>query len=230
MKNFNLDLLLVKLSGTRFGGPKPSVVVPRDDQLLKDFTADNVPNPFKDLPNVRSSSIKCNSLDPLLAACGIASALSPEMSFEQLSGKLKACNRYLRIMHFRLLKMLSHRDHYGFWILALQYLKRSKVLRLVALRKFNHNWHTQLKLGTVKLILQSLDKQIQDFDPRLTLKRDYANKVKPDGTITYRPIGNPKYHNRMFLYLLQSFMVTYMSSFIGKYQHGFMPARGTLTA
>jgi hypothetical protein len=34
----------------------------------------------------------------------------------------------------------------------------------------------------------------------------------------------------MYLYLWQCFFVMYLASYIGKYQHGFMPKRGTLTA
>jgi hypothetical protein len=231
MKNNKIDLLLQSLSNARFvqGTNLPAAAL-RDDPLLKNFVADNVPNPFRDLPNVRSSKIRSNKFDPLLAAAGIASTLSPEMEFEHLDRRLKACNRYLRIMHFKLLKALSKADHFGYWIIALQYLQRSKVLRLVALRKLQKNWHTQFKFGTMKLILNLLKVKIENMDAQITLKREYATKIKPDGTKTYRPIGNPQYADRMFLYLLQSFFVIYLYAHIGKYQNGFMPVRGTLTA
>lgn len=109
-------------------------------------------------------------------------------------------------------------------------MQRSKVLKAVALRKLEHNWHTQFKLGAVKLLLKKLQRKIDTLNPILHITRTYAHKVKSDGTLTYRPIGNPRYEDRMFLYLLQSFFTVYLYSYIGKYQHGFLPGRGTLTA
>jgi len=225
-----MELLLQKLTAVRYGFD-PIILVPaRGEQLLEKAARANIPNPFSGLPNVRSSYIRANIMDPLLAKFGIASKFSPEMKFDPLSRRLRASNRYLQIMHLRAVKFLINRDHYGYWIFCMSYMQRSKVLKLVALRKLEHNWHTQMKLGAVKHLLQRLQDKIDNLSVTLNIRRDYALKVKPDGKQTWRPIGNPVLVDRMYTYLLQSFLVVYFYSYIGDYQHGFLPKRGTLTA
>jgi hypothetical protein len=202
----------------------------REQMILDNVVADNVPNPFKDLPNVKSSWIMPNVLDPLLSAYGFAKKFSPEMEFTRLSSRTRACNRYLRIMHYRLVKLLSKRDTFGFWILAALLMEKSKVLRIVALRKLEPNWHLVFKFGHAKLMLQQLDNTLCDMPLSLEITRQYESKIKSDGTKTFRPIGNPHKVHRMYLYIWQSFFVIFLYSFIGSYQHGFLPGRGTTTA
>lgn len=187
-------------------------------------------NPFKDLPNVRSLRLRTNRLDPLLGNKGVMKKLAPEMTFEERSWRIKAANRYLRIMHFRLTKLLFLNRNVEFWILALQLMSKSKVLRACALRKLNHNWHRKFKFGLVSVLLRKLDQMIQDLPTGLNVKRQYEPKVKPDGTCTWRPIGNPGYADRMFLYLLQSFLVIYLNRHISKSQHAYRPGQGVPTA
>jgi len=202
----------------------------REQNILDNVVADNVPNPFKDLPNVKHAWIMPNILDPLLASYGFAKKFTPEMEFTRLSWRIRACNRYLRIMHYRLVKLLSKKDACGFWVLALSLMLKSKVLRIVALRKLEPNWHLTFKFGHAKLMIEQLDAVLEDMPTKLQIIRQYESKIKPDGTKTFRPIGNPHKVHRMYLYLWQSFFVLFLYSFIGKYQHGFLPGRGTTTA
>lgn len=203
----------------------------RENNMSVLFPKDYVmPRPFKALPNVSEVKIRTNRLDPLLAVNGIARKLEPDMDFKQLSAKIKATNRYLWILQGRLEKLLRSNQVAYFWVLALMYLKRSKTLRMVALRKLNPNWHREMKLGQVKSILTRLNKSIWDLKTNLFIVRDYADKVKPDGSVTYRPIGAPSYPDRMYLYLLQCFVVMFIGAWLDKDQHGFMPGRGVVSA
>lgn len=152
-----------------------------------------MPRPFKALPNVSAVKISTNRLDPLLAAGGICRKLNPEMDFVQLSSKIKATNRYISIIQHRLERYLRANKHREFWVFALMLLKRSKSLRMVALRKLRPNWHRDFGLGLVKGLLRRLDSAIKNLKTELFIVRDYADKVKPDGSKTYRPIGAPAY-------------------------------------
>lgn len=235
-----IELLIQRLTIARLNaGGVPSV---RDTTLLESFKAQStgkghdggspcgIPNPFRPLPNVKASWIKTNKVDPLLAQFSIVNKFNPEIRFDSLSRKLTASNRYLRIMHFRLVKFLVNGDINGFWRFCLCYMNKSSVLRLVALRKLDHNWHANIKLGTAKGLLFKLAAKIDTLDNSISIVRTYVTKMLPDGQKSYRPIGNPAYHDRMFLYLWQSFFSVFLYHFISKSQHAYRRGFGTLTA
>lgn len=207
----------------------------REVEIARSFTpggegTSKIVNPFKELPNIRSLKLETNVYDPLLARFGVQRKLTPEMVFEVLSWRTKAANRYMRIMHARLCKLLRNGHLNGYWVLALLLMRRSRVLRALALRKFELNWHKKYKLGSVKKWLDQLDVKIQNMQEELSIKRIYVDKVKPDGSKTFRPIGSPEYPDRMYLYLWQCFIVIFVSGYISKHQHAYLPGRGCPTA
>jgi hypothetical protein len=235
--NTRLELLIKQLTDSRTISLTSQLLAgtflgkeSRETQVLKSFRPKDIPNPFKDLPNVKRLWISTNVLDPLLKRLGIAKKLSPELRFDRYNHRVAAANRYLRIMHYRLCKLLSQGDTHGYWILALMLMHKSHVLHQVALRKREPNWYKEVKLAKVLSDFKLLDALIQNHDSSLPFSRFYADKVKSDGTKTYRPLANPKDHVKMYQYLWQSFFVIFLYSYIGKYQHGFLPGRGVNTA
>lgn len=207
----------------------------REVEIARSFTPggggpSEIVNPFKELPNIRNLKLETNVYDPLLARFGVNRKLTPEMVFEVLSWRTKASNRYMRIMHARLAKLLRKGHLNAYWVLALLLMRKSRVLRALALRKFELNWHKKYKLGSVKKWLNQLDAKIQNMQEELSIKRIYVDKVKPDGTKTFRPIGSPEYPERMYLYLWQCFIVIFVSGYISKHQHAYLPGRGCPTA
>jgi hypothetical protein len=202
----------------------------RETKILDNVRANNIPNPFHALPDVKHSWIVANVLDPLLCQFNLAKKLTPEMHFSGLSWRTRAANRYLRIMHYRLVKLLAHKDACGFWILACLLMKRSYVIQLVALRKLEPNWHLKMKFGHVLLLIRQSQNTFSNLSTSLLVSREYAHKVKPDGTETFRPLGSPHKAHRMYLYIWQCFFVLFLYSYIGKYQHGFLPGRGVTSA
>jgi hypothetical protein len=189
-----------------------------------------MPRPFKPLPNVSELRVRPNMLDPLLAREGISRKLSPEMEFEEYSWRIKAANRYLDIMQSRLEKHLRSNELPQFWVLALLLMSKSVVIRSVALRKLNRNWHREFKFGLVKLLLKRLGTTIASVRTQLHIVRQYEDKIKPDGTLTYRPVGNPAYVDRMYTYMLQCFLVMFLGSYIDRGQHAYRPGKGVNTA
>lgn len=195
------------------------------------FTPDYaMPRPFKALPNISEFKVRPNQLDPLLSKDGIAKKLSPNLESRPLSSRIAAANRYIWIIQCRLERLLRQNRSKEFWILALILMQKSKVLRAVALRKLDKNWHRSMPLGRVKSMLQQLDRTIKTVRTQMKIVRNYVEKVKPDGSLTYRPIGNPAKVDRMYTYLFQSFTVMYSSGFISKSQHAYQPRRGVVTA
>lgn len=194
------------------------------------MTKNICPNPFEDLPNISALRLKTNKQDPLLAKHGVSKKLEPEFDFKVLSHRTKAANRYLRIMHGRLTNLVLTDRNIEFWILALMLMLKSKVLRAVALRKLEKNWYRLWTFGKVKSMMNELDQMIKNMPLDLFVIRDYAAKIKPDGTKTWRPIGAPAYVVRMYLYLLQSFLVIFLNPIISRSQHAYRPGKGVVTA
>lgn len=195
------------------------------DRLKAEF-----PNPFEELPNVSSLGIKVRQFDPLLSKHFVSKRLDPELVFCALSWRTKSSNRYMRIMHGRLVNLLLNGDIHGFWILGLMLMEKSTVLRAVALRKWDLNWHRNYSFAKIKQILSNLDKIINDLPTEMLIIRNYVEKTKPDGTKTYRPIGNPSYEARMFFYMWQCLLVMFSYGYVSKSQHAYFPKRGVITA
>lgn len=195
------------------------------------FTPDYVmPRPFKALPNISEFKVRPNQLDPLLSKDGIAKKLSPNLESRPLSSRIASANRYIWIVQCKLERLLRQNRAKEFWIFALLLMHRSKVLRAVALRKLDKNWHRSMPLGRVKSMLSQLSRTINTVRTQMKIVRNYVEKVKPDGSLTFRPIGNPAKVDRMYTYLFQSFTVMYSSGYISRSQHAYQPRRGVVTA
>lgn len=220
-----IDKVTRALGGNQGGGPL------REHNFISSLSPDYVmPRPFKDLPNVSKLWMRTNRMDPLLSKFGVAKKLAPEMAVAEYSWKIKAANRYLRMMHNKLESLLRSPYPNRFWVLALELMKRSRVLRALALRKLDHNWHRNMKFGLVKILLKRLDDSIQGLKDHLFIVRQYEDKMKSDGTLTHRPVGAPAYVDRMYMYIWQCFMVMYISAFVNQSQHAYRPGKGVVTA
>lgn len=220
---YNMKDLLNRLTGLIAANP-------RENKTILASGGNIIKNPWKHLPNNKNFYVSVNELDPLLMKYGIARKFSPELKFDPLSHRLKACNRYLDIQFAVLTNLLKKGQALKFWHRAFMLLNQSKVLRLVALRKLKTNWGRDLKFGTIKALLRQLDYKIKVLDFRIAMERTYVDKVKPDGTLTHRPIGSPSYCDRMLLYLLSTFFVIFLGNYIGPYQHAYRPGKGVVTA
>lgn len=221
-RNSPLALLIQRLTSCY-----PTTV---ESPLLNGLSDKHIPRPFKQLPNVATVKVVVNMYDPLLLRSGLARRLPPNIEAQPLAFKIKAANRYLRIMQNRLANLLLRGDLLGFWIFSLMLLGRSKVLRIVALRQIHPQWQRDLSFAHVVGLLHVLHAKILNLDARLHVRRRYADKVLPDGSVTFRPIGDPVYIDRMFLHLLQGFFVMCCAHYIGPNQHAYLPGRGVTSA
>lgn len=228
----NLTNLLANLSALIDSGAREEHFSndPRIKSHPEDLTSTLPPAVWKHLPNVEAFDVVTNELDPLINSHGAKRKLGNKIESRPLSRRLKACNRYLDIQQAVLVKMVRTGRFNQFWARSFMLLQRSKVLRLVALYKLNRNWYRAFKFTTVVDWLKVLNHKIETLDPRLDITRNYVEKVKPDGTKTWRPIGAPDWPDRMYLYLLSSFVTIFVQDYIGKYQHAFQPGKGVASA
>jgi len=227
----NINLLIRDITRARASQKFLSAGPLRENHILGQFTQDTVMHrPWRSLPNCRKLTVETNRADTLLSQFGVAKQLDPKLTFTNLSWKIKACNRYLRIMEYRLERLLRNQDSHGFWILALRLMEKSNVLKTLALRKLNLNWYRDMSFSLVRRILAVLNSKITDLSSDSFVVRSYVDKVKPDGTISWRPVGAPSFPDRMFLYLWQCFFVMFFTTYVSESQHAYFPKRGTGTA
>jgi len=225
-KTLGIDAFIQSITEARKSRDGSTGLHSRETNILYGYDPTTLKNPFKDLPNVSSMTITTNIKDPLLHHFGIAKRLDSKIEFEKLNSKLNACKRYNRIMFDRLTRLCVANDHEGFWVLAFMLIKKSKTYKLIALRKLQPNWFAESKLWHVWLWLNSLSVLCKLLPTRISAHREYVFSPPPKK----RALGVPDKPARMFLYLLQCFFTIYLHSYIGSYQHGFRPGKGTLTA
>lgn len=211
--------LILKVTG--------SSVPPRETALLDNFDPKkHKVSPFGTLPNVRSCDIESNLIDPLLTRYDIRKSLPPKLVFKPLNSKIRGINRYInRIMYDRLIKLLATGNHSRFWVLALMLMRRSVSLRYLALRQLDPNWHVKFPVSQVHYLMSNLEKKLRNPGFALSIHRIYAEKGD-----TFRPVGNPRRVDRMYLFIWQCFLMMFVRNYIGDYQHGFLPGLGTSTA
>lgn len=187
-------------------------------------------SPWKPLPNTKDFMVSVNKLDPILTEYGVPRRLSPEMKNIPLASRLSACNRYLRIQLAVLRKLLVTGRTVDFWHRCMMLLAKSKVLRLVALRKLDKNWGRTLSINQVSTFLRFLDKKIQNLDFKVEYTRVYIDKTLPDGTKSYRPLANPSKPDRMLMYLISSFFTIFLRYYISPHQHAYQKVKGVNSA
>lgn len=222
MKMTNIKDLINVVSG--------STDDPRDKSIVNSYNPTGIRNPFAALPNVKSFKVVTNSLDPLLAEYGISRKLDPELVVERLNHRIRGTNRYLRIIFERSTRLLAAGRIKHFWLLSFMLMRRSKSIRLSAVRQLETNWWKVFEVHKVRSLLVHLNRFLVGGARKFLLKRRYEDKVKPDGSKTYRPIGAPSYGARMLLYILYCFFSIFLGSYIGKYQHGYRRGKGVVTA
>lgn len=220
-----IKLLIKDITRVRAIQLKKGVTL-REKDILYSFSPNSVMlRPWMRLPDVKEMSIRTNMADVLLEKFGLSKNFEPEIEFIALNRKIRASNRYLSIMEYRLEKLLRKHDSHGFWILALMLMEKSKVLRLVALRKLDINWFKRWSLNKISKMLHILDVMIENMEMTNFIVRRYV----PKGD-SWRPIGSPSFPDRMFLYIWQCFFVMFLSKYISAHQHAYLPGRGVNSA
>lgn len=214
--------LLINLTGEAFS--------PRETEVTSSFDAKVCANPFPRLPNVKTFTVTVGRMDPLFAGCGIEKMFAPEIKAKRLSSRIRAGNRYLDVMVWKLGHLVAKHETKQFFILCIMLCQRSKVLRAVALRKLDKNWWKNFTLLKQKIILAQLDNFLTQAFTRFRIRRQYDAKTKPDGTKTWRPIGAPAYSARMLMFIWYGFFSIYFSGYISGFQHGYRKNKGVVTA
>lgn len=177
--------------------------------------------PFKRLPNVRKFKVKIKDYDRLFLKYGIKKRNQPEMVFEKYNnGKI---NRYVAHQ----LKRLEYiKTQAGYWKIVRYLMRNSKAFLIMALKHVYPKWHRDMSLTGVIAILRRVRKISNTPRAQLDFRRVYV--TKPNGK--KRPLGVPTPAWRIYLHMLNQFLVFRLDRTLHPAQHGFRPGKGTLTA
>lgn len=138
----------------------------------------------------------------------------------------EAMNRYAMHQILRLKKARDSGNQKLYWLIADSLMLRSRIFYMLALQHVFPKWHRDLPFYAVLYLFKKYRRIVKEGITDLDYKRVYIEK--PGNK--YRPLGVPKPEWRIYLHLINQFLVLNLDHTISKAQHGFRPGRGTLTA
>jgi hypothetical protein len=181
-------------------------------------------SPWVAIPNIRDFKISLRPYDFLLQLFGINKKLSPELSFE-LYDKSNKMNRFM-IHQVRRLRKWRANSPKMYFAVARILMKRSNVLRVIALNHVMPQWHRKYSFRYVI----GINRRVSTIINKNWVSMDFKRIYIPKGTDKYRPLGVPKMEWRLYLHMVNQFLMFYLRPTISKRQHGFITGRGCLTA
>jgi len=181
-------------------------------------------SPWVAIPNIRDFKITLRPYDFLLQLFGINKKLNPELTFEMYD-KSNKMNRFMIHQIRRLRKWRSNSPRMYFAIARIL-MKRSNVLRVIALNHVMPQWHRKYSFPYVLMVNRKVSEIINKNWVSMDFKRIYI----PKGTTKFRPLGVPKMEWRMYLHMVNQFLMFYLRPSLSRRQHGFITGRGCLTA
>jgi len=177
--------------------------------------------PFHRFPDVKHVRVDLKPLDRIFELFGIKRRKGPA-EIHYMKYKNKPINRFA----LRQIKRLQKADSKKYWIIVDHLMRRSNVFFMLALYHIFPRWHRDLHFQQV-INLHRKYKRVAKKPEEIDFKRVYIPK---DEKGNMRPLGVPKPEWRMYLHLLNQFLVLRFDKTISPNQHGFRPGRGTLTA
>lgn len=182
----------------------------------------NKNSPLFSLPNCSKFSINIKPMDPLFKLFGLYRRMKPDLKFE--AHKNANMNRFAENQIKRLEKLRSNPRKY--WLLADLLMSRSSTFRTLAINQSFSNWYKNHSLG----FILNCNRKVTEIIKKRRGDLDYKRVYIPKADNQYRPLGVWQPEWRLFLHLLNQFMVYFLLPSYLNSQHGFIPGRGTLSA
>lgn len=210
--------LIASELGRIAGQPSPEIEIEKPNAPV----VGEILNPFKLIPNVKKFTLGLEKgVDLLLLDHGLLKKIRFEPKIEPYRND--SMNRYINYSVGRLHKARSNPTLY--WRIVTALMLRSTSFIVCAFNNKYPNWQRKMRWSVV---LSTIDQYLDIVKNRRTDLEFYRFYVpKSDGRS--RPIGAPVRSWKLFLHMLNQFLVIYLAPHQPPQQHGFWPGRGTLT-
>lgn len=178
--------------------------------------------PFKPLPNVRKFTIELQSFDPLFAAFGLKKRLQPITKWEPYENN--RMNRYL-LHQLKSMELLRYNPDV-YWHKA-NWLSRNSITFFVQqLAETEPNWHRELPFWKIRKLYKSYLYLMKELPAPMTVTR----VMIPKSATKERPLGVPSLEWRLYMGIINKFLLKYLRTKLNHSQHAYKPYHGTITA
>lgn len=181
--------------------------------------------PFKWFPNVSYVKMELSPWDEIFKIFGIKKRRSGAL-MHYAKHQNASMNRFVMHQLIRLKKARDSGNQKLYWLIAESLMLRSRLFYMLALQHVFPKWHRDLPFYAVLYLFKKYRNIVKEKSTSLDYKRVYIEK--PGNK--YRPLGVPKPEWRIYLHLVNQFLVLNLDKGISNSQHGFRPGKGTLTA
>lgn len=175
---------------------------------------------FERLPNITGMDIELEKHHPILKLFGIIKRMGPA-NLEFFKYKNKEAVKYVAYLERKMHESVGN-PHEAELFLYLA-TNRSVCFKVAAWRKADKLWYKYTTLNDVAKTMKRM--HTLDLD---NYKFRRQNILKANGKI--RPLGVPSMEWRLYLGILNGFLLHWLKPYMFPSQHGFIPDRGTDSA
>lgn len=181
---------------------------------------------WKYIPSVKTFDIIPGEVNEMLRKVGLKRKL-PKKVLWKTHKSTQSMNDYMKYQVSRLERFRNRGDWKSYWKVCIHLFRNSTAFRTSAFSRIYPSWYRTMPLGTVIGLNKGIEKIIKSWDCNLKYHRVYIPKSSGE---EFRPLGVPSEAWRVVMHMWNNFLTQAFKPSLEKFNHGFLPGKGTGTA